>query len=280
MKNLMKFLSLAFVAALVFSCDAEEASQTPAGIGSDTYKPTVSVTADMTGDVDEGMAATFTLNTDRAIAYDIFFTAVLVSGDATDSDLVIGSARLPKYSTTTDLVVDFNADGVPELDETAVITIQPDGVDSNFWVNDASDFGTYSYTIKSPVDPNDLIVALEWDLERSHDLDMFSVSAQYGAWDQQWTGDHPEVKNLIWGVDPDGTYYLGIDPYDVEDGVTEFWYRWSLGQPDGTVTVIEDMFDYANRDSVYEIDSATSGTPSYRLVTVEKTGTTFVATGL
>ena len=281
MKNFKNIFYVSVLSLALFACDQEKANIDAEGPGSTSNKSTVTATPDNTGgDVNEGDVVTFSITLDKPQSSAVGFEAILVGGSGSADDVVLGSSRVGSYATGTSITVEFAADLIPENDETVIVKIVPDGVVSGYFVSNPDNLGEYTYNVKSPVDPDDLIVALEWDTVAAHDLDMFSVSAANGAWDQQWTGDHPEVKNLIWGVDPDGTYYLGIDPYDVEAGVDSFWYRWSLGQPDGTITVIEGMFDYANRDTAYTIDSATGGTPSYRLVTIEKAGLNFAATGL
>lgn len=269
-------LSLGF-----FSCDDNrQAIEESEEVGALNNKAMVSINSNVTsGDINEGTVVEYTINFDKPVSANVNFVAVLKGGTAGENDVDLGSAQLARYGTSTTLSITIENDLIPENDETAIITIEAASPSSDYFVHPNSNIPDFNYNIKSPVDPNDLIVALEWDIDAASDLDMFSVSAVNGPWDQQWTGDYPEVKNLVWGVDPDGTYYLGIDPYSVENDVTEFWYKWSLGQPDGTVTVIEGVFDYENRNTVYTIDSATGGTASYRLVTVTKTGTTFVAAG-
>ena len=277
MKNFKILYITLFTLATLVACDYEKASVDSAEPGSIDNKPTVTITSDVAqGAVDEGTVINFTLQFDKQIPYSVGFHAV-ISGSAGEADVDLGSGRVNAFANSAVLSVEIIDDLVPELDESLTIKIEPDSPASAYYVHPNSNLSGFSYTIKSPVDPDDLIVALDWDFDSAHDLDMFSISADYGAWDVQWTSDHPEVKNLIWGSDPDGTYYLSIDPYSVEPGVTEFWYKWSLGQPNGTVTVIDGIFDYANRDTAHTVDTS-FGFPTYVLVKVVKTGTTFVAT--
>lgn len=282
MKKIKKLLLLTCLSVSIFACDdSRDTNQDAEDIVGFDKKAMVSVTPDvLSGDVNEGDVITYTINMDKAVTVNVGFVAVLKGGTADAADITLGSATISKYNTSTTISVSINDDSFPEFDETAIITIEADGVTSGYSVHPDSNIPNYSYNIISPVDPSDLIVGLEWDTTSAPDIDMVSFNGTT-EWDNQATGDHPEVKNLVWGVDPDGTYFLGIDPYEVEAGVASFSYKWTLGQPDGSITVIEGTFDYENRDTIYTTAaSAALGSTIYLLVQVEKTGTTYVATGL
>ena len=279
-KNIVKIFSIVALGTVLFSCDPEKANQDSAAIGSESYKPTLTVTTDFVGnEVNEGETITYNLTTDKVLEFDISVKVILESGTASEADVVLATGVITKFTNLATLTATFPEDGIPEVDETAVIKVVADGVASEFWVVNYETLPAFNYTIKSFVNPDDFMVALEWDYDAASDFDMFSISQANGPWDSAATGDTPESKNLIWGVDPDGTYFLGIDPYDVEPGVTSIDYKFSLGSPDGSVTVIEGTFDYENRDTVYDTQ-VVSGTTVYLLVQVVKTGTTFVSTSL
>ena len=283
MKNIKKLLLLSFLSVSIFACDdARESNQDAEPIGSLNSKAMVSITADVaSGDVTEGDVITFGINMDKPVSVNVGYVAVLKGGTANDADVTLGSATISKFSTTASISVTINADSFPELDETAIITIEADGPTSGYSVHPDSNIPNFTYNILSPVSPTDLMVGLEWDNVSAPDIDMVSF---YGTVEAgvTATGDMPEVGNLILGSNPDGTYFLGIDPYEVEADVTSFDYKWTFGQPDGSVSVIEGTFDYENRDTVYTTgtSAALGGSTIYLVVQVEKTATTYVATSL
>ena len=183
---------------------------------------------------------------------------------------------MSKYTNETTITFTVADDGIPEIDETAIIKIEPDGADSEFWIIPNNTLPEFSYTLKSPVHPENLVIAAGWDADAADDLDFFIFNEAEGPWDYSASSDNPEIAS-IWGSDPDGVYYLGFDPYDVSEA--EFAYSFIMGSPNGSVNTITGTFDYENRDSVYQTMDF-QGTTVYLLVKVVKTGTTYVATPL
>ncbi len=264
---------------LIVGCDAEKADQEPSELGSTAYKPTLVITPSVaSGNVEEGSQITFTLTTDRVIEFDINFKATLMSGTASEDDIDLGTIKLAKFTNSAVLTVKIADDMIPEIDETAVIKIEPDGVDSEFWIIPNNTLPTFSYTIKSPVHPENLVIAAGWDGDAAPDLDFFIFNELEGAWDNSASSDNPEIAS-IWGSDPDGVYFLGFDPYEVEDGVDSFEYSFIMGSPDGSVNTISGTFDYENRDTAYTTMDY-DGTTVYLLVKVVKNGLNYVATPL
>jgi len=281
MKLLNKFLLLAML-SVVFACNSDDEE-----LAGQEYKPTVSITASApTGNVDEGTSITYSLSFDKPINHPISFVATLVSGVAGANDVELGVTTIPANVTTGSLTVDFIADLVPELPESAVIKIEGGSEDSKYYINPASQLPNYTYSIISPVSATDLAVALEWDYDTVSDIDLYAFSEANGPWELAATGDTPEVKNIILGSEPDGTYLLGIDAYSlttgVETGVTSFDYNFIFGTPDGSVTNVSGTYDYENQDATYDVLAWPSNpvTFVYILLEVEKTGTNYVFTQL
>src|SRR5690606_22040 len=207
--------------AMVFtSCDPRTNDVDPSDLGSTDHYPTITVTPSVSNGstVTEGSSITFDISMDRSIDENIDFVATLVSGTVGENDIVLGSGRVAAYSTTTSVTVNIIDDSYPEIDENATIKIEAADDSSDFWLNPQTVLSNYDYTIQDPVNP-DLIVVLEWDYDAAPDLDMFAFNSVLGAWDYAATADTPEIKNIVWGSDPDGTYYIGIDPYEVTPGV-------------------------------------------------------------
>lgn len=274
-------LFIGLLSITLVNCDAEESSVDPTPIGGTQELVTPTITPDVVpGDVDEGSSITFSIVFDKSVRQTVTWVPVLVGGTGTEADLDLDvTAVMNAYRTSTSMTVDVISDGIPEMDQTVTIQLQPISVESGYWISPNYDLPEFTYTIKSFVDPNDLIVAFEWDENASHDMDMFAFSEVSGPWDSAATGDIPETKNLVWGIDPDGTYFIGVDPYDVEDGVTEIDYKFSFGQPNGQIDVFEGSFDYANRDTTYTTDDY-QGTTVYLLFNVVKVGTEFTISEL
>jgi hypothetical protein len=284
-KNIVKIFSIVTLGTVLFSCEPEMANQDVSAIGSQSYKPTLTVTSDLVGNiVNEDESVTFTLTTDKILAYNVSYKVILESGTASEDDVVLSTGTIARNTNSTTLTVSFPNDSYFEADETAVLKVVADGVASEFWVLNYDSLPAFNYTIKDFVNPDDFVVQLEWDYEAASDLDMFCFKSPATSWDSAATGATPEYKNLIWGANPNGTYYLGIDPFDVEPGVTSIDYKYTLRSPNGSVTVIEGTFDYANRDTAYTTATYAPGTTGattvYLLVQVVKTGTTFVSTSL
>lgn len=277
MKNIKFILYSLLMSLLIVGCDAEKADQEPSTVGSTAYKPTLTITPSVaSGNVEEGSEITYTLSTDRVIEFDIYFKATLLSGTTSEDDIELGTVKLARYTNSATLTVGIADDGIPEIDETAVIKIEPDGVDSEFWVLPNNTLPTFNYTIKSIVHPENLVIAAGWDANAADDLDFFIFNQVEGPWDYSASSDNPEIAS-IWGSDPDGVYFLGFDPYDVTDDVVE--YSFIMGSPDGSVQTITGSFDYENRDTTYTTMDF-QGTTVYLLVKVVKNGLNYVATPL
>ena len=72
-----------------------------------------------------------------------------------------------------------------------------------------------------------------------------------------------------------GNYFFGFDPYDVPNEINNYYVR--VGHPDGTVDVFEGVITKSTIvDDFIADDFAAWGIPSYRLITVTKTGASFV----
>ena len=265
---------------LIVGCDAEQADQDPSEIGSTKYKPTLTITPSVaSGDVAEGTAITYQLSTDKIMEFDINFKASLVGGTASGADFELGTGVIGKFKNNTTITVEILDDMIPENDETAIIKIEADGLDSEFWIIPNNTLPEFSYTIKSSVNPTDLVVALEWDAGAASDLDMWTFSEAGVAWSNAATSDNPEVGVSVEEADDDGVYFVGFDPYDVNSGVESFEYSFHIGTPDGTVKTISGTFDYAARDEAYDTMEY-QGTVVYLLLKVVKTGMNYVVTAL
>lgn len=281
MKNIKFLLYTLLLSFLIIGCDAKSGDQDPSEVGSSDYKPTLTVTPSVqSGNVDKGTTITYTLSVDKPMEFDIYFKASLIGGTASERSVELGTTKLARYTNQTEITVDIVDDGLPEKDKTALIRIEADGLDSEFWIIPNNTLPEFNYTIKSLINPTDLVVGLGWDEDDAEDMDMFVFSDEEGPWSYAATSDNPEVTNVIWGNEPDGVYFIGFDPYDVNSGVESINYTFYIGTPDGTISTIAGAFDYINRDTAYEIKEWVDGTVVYLLLKVVKTGSSFVVTSL
>lgn len=279
-----KYIYLFFIGLLsitLVNCDVETSSVDPTDIGGTEQLVIPTITPDVAGgEIAEGSTITFDIEFDKSVRQTVTWIPVVVGGSASEDDVDLSDTGVVNpYRTSASLSVPVLDDGIPEENQTITIQLQPISVESGYWISPEFDNPTFTYTIVSPVDPDDLIVAMEWDFDASHDMDMFAFSEVNGPWDSAATGDIPESKNMVWGVDPDGTYFLGVDPFDIQDGATVIDTKFSFGQPNGQIDVFEHAFDVVNRDAVYMTDDY-NGTTVYLLFRIEKVGTEFTITEL
>lgn len=118
------------------------------------------------------------------------------------------------------------------------------------------------------------------------DIDMFGIFDNAGTlvdWLLAGSSANPEVFLLDKapyvsgeGGSPDGTYYIGIDPYEVIGD--SFDYVMLVGHPDQKIEQFSGKFIMANRDSYTKDFFAYWGVDSYRILEVVKTGETFGVT--
>lgn len=283
MKNYIKhkILILAATMAAMVSCDQEQEVEP---IMDPNTKPIVTITrVDDHGDpVIEGDTLKFDITSDKMMQMGVDFTMVMTDeSEASSADFeVIGDkATLVPYSTSVQLQVVVLADNFPETAETLGFEVGAFNLGQNFQLNPASDVEAVNVEVANVNHPDFLTVAFGWeDPDHASDFDML-INYEGSSWNFAASADNPEINMSISHTYPDpydGTYQIGVDPYDVAKDVTP--YTISVGYPDGTVEIFEGTFDQTKLDS-YTADYYDDwGMYFYRLLTVEKSGTNYTVT--
>ena len=94
----------------------------------------------------------------------------------------------------------------------------------------------------------------------------------------QATGDDPEIAVLLEAADADGTYYITVDAYTFSNA--QIRINLGLSNGAGVVTEYSGVFDTDNLAQYTSEFYPPFGTTSYRVVQVDKVGTTYTFTKL
>lgn len=240
----------------------------PGGLG----YTSVTVTPDTTGtEVTEGDTIVYAIELSKPCDFDLTFT-VKYSGNYWD--LTYEPVTIPAYSTSGEMTIVFNADNIPEKDENVTLEIGDFGIGTRSQI--VSENPVYSLKIINVNDPLGTTVSFGWP-DQNDDFDIFCEHDTYGSWAAGASSADPEtMPAMIWDDDPDGIYYVGVDPYDVESG-DKIDYEFRIGLSDQSILEpITGTFDYANRDDIYPIITFEyfANTYFYELLEMEKSGTT------
>lgn len=275
-----KFLKNSIIAGLTFallsiiSCD--QASQEVSPVVSPNDKPLATFTSDLSGNtVTEGDTITYHVSLDKPYEHSLTFSVKILDGTAGENDIESISGTIPAFHTETEVQVIFNADNVPEESETIDLEVGLFSVAEMYAVHPNTVNPTPSLTINNYNDPGSLTVAFEWDTE-DDDIDLFIISEDYGAWAAAASSDNPESTTGLWTSDPDGNYFITIDPYYVEGN--SFDYILRIGHPDGDVELFEGTFDMTSLDSYTQDLFDAWGMWTYRIATAVNSGGNFTVT--
>ncbi len=227
----------------------------------------------------EGDTLTYNITVDKLVANDVDFSVVFGDGNEIDSDdiEVIGGTLL-QHRFETSISIVLIEDNIPEIDEPLNFSISAEeDITWNWQLGPASEVETLNFALPNVNNPDALTLTFAWDdPDHEMDFDLFVEHATEGSVSAQTTGDNPEIDMGLLNEYPDGTYYIGVDPYDVQDGDINFEVRF--GEPNGDVEVFEGVFNVANLDD-YQQDTFTAWAwPTYRVLTVVKSGDNYTAT--
>ena len=243
-----KILATAFLAFGLSACDQDKDVEPVIDANS---KATYTITRIDEGagnnTVTEGDILEYEITTSKMLEGAVDFTAEFNEAAAAsgldDHDYIISGGVLPAYATSTTFTVEIVNDGFPEPTETLDFDLGAYDISDNWRLSPASAAQNVNLSVANVNEEGRITIALSWPDDHD-DLDMYIFSVND---DDDWggnasaTGDIPEINTNLWPNDPDGTYYVGIDPYSLESGETA--YTFNIGLPDGTVTVIEGTFN-------------------------------------
>jgi|WetSurSiteA1Bulk_404760.scaffolds.fasta_scaffold00460_10 hypothetical protein len=270
--------ALALAVGSLISCDAPDQEVSPV-ISPDT-KPMATFTANMsTTSVEEGDTLILTITTDKMIERALTFAPIIEGGTADELDYtIVGSAGtsavLAPYTNSIQMLIIFTEDNFPEVSEDLQLEIGVYSIAEKYLLHPDYENLALDLTITNKNDPTALTIAFGWP-NHDEDIDLFSFFGTE-AWGAAASSDNPEIDRSIWTTDPDGTYYSGIDPYDVTGDPIE--YTVSLGYPDGTVEFLTGTFDPQNLDAYTQDYFEPWDIYTYRILEIEKTGETYDVT--
>jgi hypothetical protein len=215
--------------------------------------------------VSEGDTLEFVITSSKMLESSIDFSAILAETAVAEEEVdyaVIGGVLSP-YSTSTTMQVVVLDDGFPEMSEKLAFEIDAASVGQNWQLNPESEVETVDVDVANINQEGVITIALTWP-NHDDDLDMYIFSVEedddWGGFDAA-TGANPEINTNLWPSDPNGTYYVGIDPFHLEEASTP--YTFHIGMEDGSVQIIEGVFDTSKIDS-YAVDNG-----AYRLLQID-----------
>lgn len=274
-KLIYNIIGLAILIAGVVGCDQASQEASPIVEPDDSY-PVATFTTDFTGSsITEGDTITYTITLNKPINHDLRFEATIHDGTADDHDIIAESVTITAYDTEAVMDIIFVADDYPEVSETINIEIGITDLAMKYLVHPSTTNPVLDLTVNNYNDPGSLTVALEWATE-DDDIDLFIISEDYGAWAAAASSDNPEITTGLWTIDPDGNYFITLDPYHVEG--SSFDYILSIGHPDGDVEFFEGTFDMTDLASYTQDYFAPWGMWTYRIATAVNSGGSFTVT--
>lgn len=277
-----KLIVLVLLVAAMASCSQEQ-EVSPVINAKDKSVATIKRTDSHGTNISEGDTIKYTITVSKLVDEKIDFTVDFSDESGIDeSDYEVTGGTLAAYTKSTTLEIAFIADNLPEVGEKLIFEVGAFDLGQNWHLSPESDIDEVNTTLNNVNDPDFLTLAFGWeDPEHHSDFDFFTYLGTT-AWGAAATSDNPEIDMSIshaYTADPndyDGTYYAGVDPYDVPDRLTP--YTISVGHPDGTVEFFEGTFDMEALDTYTTDFFSPWGMDTYRLLSIEKTGSNYVVT--
>jgi len=273
MRNIFKYnlLGLALIMAGITACNTADQDVSPI-ISPDNY-PVATFTASSAGTtLTEGDTLVYTITIDKKIDRALTFSARVTGGTADEADFLAESVVLEPYTTEAKLYIIAVADDFPEVAENIEMEIGVFGIADKYLLNQATVNPTLNLSLTNYNDPDVLTVAVGW-ANHDDDLDVYALLGTE-MWGAAAGSDNPEILTTIWPLDPNGTYYVGIDPYIANQPLVE--YTISIGHPDQSIEFFTGTFDTENLDSYTQDLYGTA--PIYRLLTIVNLDGVFTVT--
>ncbi len=270
----LSFLGLAALAFSIVGCDAPDQEVAPI-ISPDNY-PMVTFTPNKSGaSVKEGDTIVYSIKLDKMIDRSLTFSLDL-GGTIDEHDIVAEPVTLAPYTLETEMTIVFTADEIPENAETAELEIVLASLADKYLVNPKSTFPKLSLSVASVNDDAGVTVAIGWP-NHDDDIDIFCTSKNDGAWAVAASSDNPEIMVAsIFDADPDGEYYIGMDPYHLEGTSSKF--DVSVGFSDQTVKFFNGTFSVGSADSYIKDYFDAYDMDTYRVLKIVKSGSTYTIT--
>jgi len=214
--------------------------------------------------------------TDKPVNNGTSFGGEQVGGTAIEGeDFEIKATAIAAFGTSgTVSIVPIN-NPFPKTDRTVVVEVGPDVefVESLLNPNTQLPF-TVSFTITDVNPSTGVNVGFAWDEDAAADLDLVTLN-EAGAnvsGGALATGENPEIGIAVANTRPDGDYFVNVDLFDIEGTPIDF--NFGISKPNGEVVEFSGTFDPNNLGQYTEQDG------TYRLVKINKVGTTYTITQL
>lgn len=238
---------------MVFAaCDPEQ-EVSPVIDASQKALVSITRTDDGTGSaIVEGDVLEFEITTSKMLKNSVDFAAILTEGSGVDeSDFEVEGGVLNPFTTKTTMSITVLNDGFPELGEKLEFEIGAFDIAQNWILSPESDIEEVSLDVANVNEAGVITIALSWP-NHDDDLDLYIYSvAADDFWGSSAGSDNPEITTALWPSDPNGTYYVGFDPYHLDGEGTD--YTISIGFEDGTVQIFNGRFELADIDT-YQVD--------------------------
>ncbi len=285
-RNLYKFLAFGILGLLMYSCFPE---QEVAPIKDPSNNPLATITPQ--GDyslVKEGDTLVFDITLDKMIKNNVAIDIDILDGTTLveDEQFVIEGTNIPAYGLSTQAFVYVLSNDFPDdanLGKLELNVTSDNDITWNFQLNPATQSVMVNSEVQNFNDPDALTIYFEWD-DPEEVID-FDLLIEYETGGESWsadgaTGNNPEKDKTIrndYDSPYDGTYLVGIDPFDVPSSV-DIPFTVTIGHANGTVSEFSGIF---NTDDIgnYTADTFSAwGSTMYRVLTVVKTGNSYDVT--
>lgn len=276
MKNfkIAKLISFAFIALTVVSCYDQDV----ADVIDPTDYPTATFITEFVGsEINEGDTITYSITLDKPCDFDIEFSVQITDSSSTvdEHDYVITSGEIPAFTTGPVEVSIIILEDIAhvELDEAITFEVGSFAAKEKYTLSPETENPLMDLIVKTKNNADVFKVFLEWDNGvddyDAYLIDPSNVSVSYeGA-----TGDNPEQLSLA-NSEPDGEYFIEIDPWIIESGLTTF--TGTFANPDDTYSTLVATVDTVKlRNDEYPM-----GAVGYQIMKITKTGSNYIVSTL
>jgi len=271
------FLILLSVSIVSLSCSSDDDSTPidPSNFATATvnYNGPSSV-AENAGSVDVDISLS------KPSAANTSFTITQVGGTAEEGvDYTLTNVPVASFTTSGVLTVNVINSPFPKPDRTLLLEVSTPEFGAELLNSSSNVPYSISLTI-TDVNPTDgLTVGYDWNEDQASDLDLTVFYEDGTEVAILATADVPEIgPSLILNTDPDGTYYIDMQPYDFSE--LQIDYNFGIAKPNGEVVELTGTFDFTNIGNYETDESGALGATAYRLVKVVKSGSNYTITSL
>lgn len=282
-KKIKYILGLWLTALFITGCYKQEV----ADVISTDNKVVAVITPNFTNtEVTEGDTISYTVTLSKMMEYATTFT-LDIDEEASTYDahnLEIIDATVQAYSLDAELLIVFHENPAPEITKTLVFEVGCYNTAEMYTLHESTEYLPQDITIKNMHDTSAVVVAFGWDIA-DNDIDLFGIYDNAGTnvdWALAGTANNPEIMTTIsvdhpeYGPDPDGDYFITIDPYYMVG--SSFNWTANVGYPDGNVEVFTGTFDATKTDD-YTIDYfAYWDVNTYRVLVINRSGNSYSTT--